>query len=419
MPKKSIQTIDLRRARRLALARAGLLKPDWTGLPHQAGRGEKQQRRSCHRLIASFGYLQLDSIPVAGARSHAIVLLSRLRGLQPRLCEELLQPGEPLFEYWGHEACWMPLQLYPLFAFRRRQFRQRTWWGDVLGENRGLEQQIIERISQTGPLTSGGLWGQESPLTNHFPPEVVRLGVLSLWLAGRLAIRQRQSFRRTFDLAENVIPYDLLEADTPLQKALPKLLQLALAGHGWATRGTLASTWRLRKLQSEVTAALSQLQEEKKILPCRLINADGSRQDGWIRPADLELASGLSSVRPRKIQGRLLSPFDPLLWDRQRVQRLFGFHQVIEIYKPVSQRRYGYYCLPVLAGDRLVARVDLKAYRRKEVLRSVSRRLENPLPPGFSRRLARQATLSALDGYANKVGLRLTNNCLESNRQRP
>ena len=403
-----MQTIDLRQARRLALARAGLLKPDWTGFPHKAGRGEKQQRLSSHRLIAAFGYLQLDSIPVAGARTHAIVLLSRLRGLQPQLCEKLLQPGEPLFEYWGHEACWMPLLLYPLFAFRRRQFRQYTWWGDVLGENPGLEQKIVERISYTGPTLSGGLWGRESPIANHFPPELVRLGVLSLWLSGRLAIRQRESFRRTFDLVENVIPTDLLQADRTLPKALPKLLQLALAGHGWATIGTLASTWRLRKLQSELTAALRQLQEEKKILPCRLVNADGSRQDGWIRPADLELASRLSSIRPRKGQGRLLSPFDPLLWDRPRVQRLFGFHQVIEIYKPASQRRYGYYCLPVLAGDRLVARVDLKAYRNRGTLKVLSRQLEAPLPAGFGRDLAKQATLSALDGYAKTLGLRLT-----------
>ena len=120
----------------MALARAGLLKPEWTGFPTQSKGAGTRARSACHAAIHRFGYLQLDTISIAGARSHAIFLSSRLEGLDPALPEELLQPGEPLFEYWGHEASWIPIELYPVFAFRRKEFRIHPWYGDLLGEHR-------------------------------------------------------------------------------------------------------------------------------------------------------------------------------------------------------------------------------------------------------------------------------------------
>ena len=127
-----MESLGTREARRLALARAGLLKPEWTGFP-RSGRGRgARARRAAAAVLARFGYLQLDTVSVAGARSHAIVLLSRLEGFDPELGEELLRPGEPLFEYWGHEASWIPLELYPAFEFRRREFRAHPWWGDLV-----------------------------------------------------------------------------------------------------------------------------------------------------------------------------------------------------------------------------------------------------------------------------------------------
>ncbi len=122
-----METLDLTQARRLALARAGLLKPEWSGMPRRATGLTRRARRAAQRVIQRFGYLQLDTVAVAGARSHAIVLLSRLEGFDPALAETLLQPGEPLFEYWGHEACWLPMDLYPVFAFRRQAFQHHPW----------------------------------------------------------------------------------------------------------------------------------------------------------------------------------------------------------------------------------------------------------------------------------------------------
>jgi uncharacterized protein YcaQ len=113
-------------ARRLALARAGLLKPEWTSFPTRAKSAGRRARKACHHAISRFGYLQLDTISIAGSRSHEIFLMSRLEGLDGALPEELLQPGEPLFEYWGHEASWIPIELYPVFAFRRKDRRAGT-----------------------------------------------------------------------------------------------------------------------------------------------------------------------------------------------------------------------------------------------------------------------------------------------------
>ena len=114
-------------ARRLALARAGLLKPAWTGMPGQAAGRGKRARRAALAVVRRFGYLQLDTVSVAGARSHAIVVASRLEGSDPVLGEELLRPGEPLFEYWGHEASWIPIELYPAFEWRRREYQHHPW----------------------------------------------------------------------------------------------------------------------------------------------------------------------------------------------------------------------------------------------------------------------------------------------------
>jgi uncharacterized protein YcaQ len=185
---------------------------------------------------------------------------------------------------------------------------------------------------------------------------------------------------------------------------LETLLLAALDGHGWATTGTLASTWRLKNRKAELAATLRRLEEKGAILPCALEGRDGSPTRGWIRPSDRELAARLERARPRRDTGVLLSPFDPLLWDRARVARLFGFDALLEIFKPAPQRVYGYYCLPVLAGEHLVARVDLKADRKREALRVVSAHYEKAEPAVAKE--DRQAARLAVGRYAEALGLR-------------
>lgn len=392
-----------RQARRLALARGGLLKSGWTGLPQRAAGRGLRARKAAQALIRRFGYLQLDTIAVAGARSHSLVLLSRFEGLDPALGERLLGVGEPLFEYWGHEASWIPIDLYPTFEFRRRDYAAHPWWGDVLGEHPGAAEDLLRRIRNHGPVRTAELEG-ESPGVDSWYPKIAKRVALAFWSRGDLAIRERRNFQRVFDLAERVIPETLLSAPQERREAIPTLLLRALAGHGWAQTSTLAATWRLRNMKSDIKAALGLLVEKGDIVPCSAESADGNLYIGWARPEDLQLAARLDKTRPRRDRGVLLSPFDPLLWDRVRTRRLFGFEHLMEIFKPAATRTWGYYCMPVLAGDRLIARVDLKADRKTGRITLLNSHLE----PGRGDARDRRAIESALARHVEAVGFTLT-----------
>jgi uncharacterized protein YcaQ len=395
------QALGVRAARRLALARAGLLAPEPTGLPRRARGHGPTAFAAAREVIARFGYLQLDTVSVAGARSHAIVLLSRLAGLDPSVGEELLRPGSPLFEYWGHEASWIPLELYPAFEFRRREFKHHPWWGDIVGKHPKVAADLRRRIREGGPLRSSEMEGRAS--RGWWDLGEMKRVAAALWSSGELAIRERRGFQRTYDLTERVIPAALRERPLPAAEGLEVLLLRALSGHGWASAGTLAATWRLRNRKPEIQHALRRLEEKGEVVACALVAGDGRRTAGFARPADLELAARLEAARPRSDRGVLLSPFDPVLWDRARVARLFGFDALLEIFKPAPQRVYGYYCLPVLAGEGLVARVDLKADRPRERLRVLSVRYEDA--PAAVRRRDRHATRVAVARYAHALGL--------------
>ncbi|MDY7094139.1 MAG: crosslink repair DNA glycosylase YcaQ family protein [Acidobacteriota bacterium] len=372
-----METLTRRQARRLALARAGLLKRRWTDLPRRAtGRGVRA-RQAAQAVIERFGYLQLDTVSVAGARSHALVLLSRIEGFDPQLAEELLEPGEPLFEYWGHEASWIPLDLYPAFEFRRREFQAHPWWGDLVGEHPEVAGRLRQRLEEEGALRSSDLEGSSGG--GWWNLKLAKKIATALWSSGEVAIRRRTNFQRHFDLAERVIPEEVRQEPLDEDAGIRTLLLKALDGHGWATTGTLAQTWRLKNRQQQIRRLLAELEEEGRIVPCTVEGSDRPLP-GWIRPADLDLAHRLDRVRPRRDQGVLLSPFDPVLWDRQRVQQLFGFEQTLEIFKPAEQRVYGYYCLPVLAGEDLIARFDLKAHRRQGRLEVLASHFEQDEP---------------------------------------
>ncbi len=367
-------------------------------MPTRAAGSGRRARNAALKVIGRFGYLQLDTVSVAGARSHAIVLLSRIEGFDPALAEQLLRPGEPLFEYWGHEASWIPVDLYPVFEFRRREFQHHPWWGDLIGQHPDVADRLLRQIRDDGPMRSIDMEGGGG--RGWWDLKVAKKVATALWSSGALAISERRNFQRTYDLAERVIPDQWRRPIVDEPAAIERLLLTALQGHGWAATGTLAQTWRLHKRNRDISTALDRLQEAGAVVPCDLRREDGGTTRGWIRPPDLELADRLDRVRPRPDRGVLLSPFDPILWDRGRVQTLFGFHQVLEIFKPEPDRIYGYYCLPVLAGDRLVARLDLKADRRAGRLHVLSFHAEEPHTTAD-----REAVRSALDRFANALSL--------------
>lgn len=183
-------------------------------------------------MIARFGYLQLDTIPVAGARSHALVLMSRLADLNPELPESLLRPKAQVFEYWGHEASWIPIELYPVFAFRRREYRRRTpWWGTVLQDNRALASAILRRIRDEGPVRTADL-GDKSD-RKDWGSSLSKRVLRGLWWAGELAVRERKNFQPSYDLTERVIPETQRKRKTTERDSVKILLLKALDGHGW------------------------------------------------------------------------------------------------------------------------------------------------------------------------------------------
>ena len=397
------ETIGVRAARRLALCRAGLLKPEWTEMPRRASGRGKRARTAAQRIVERFGFLQLDTVSIAGARSHSIVLHSRLEGFEPAFAEELLQPGEPIFEYWGHEASWIPLVLYPTFGFRREDFRHHPWWGDLIGQHPEVARDLRRRIRDEGPLRSLDMEGGGS--RGWWDLKIAKKVATAMWSSGELAIRERRNFQRTYDLTERVIPECWRREKIPRGRAIETLVQRAVTGHGWATTGTISQTFRLA--QKDVVAALDHLEESNDIVPCKLILDGGRMSRGWIRPTDLDLADRLEDIRPRHDRGVLLSPFDPVLWDRNRVQQLFAFHQMLEIFKPAAKRLYGYYCLPVLAGERLVARYDLKADRKHGEIEIISLRFEGDVPSNPSSAADGEAARTALERFALAVGLEI------------
>ena len=398
------ESISIAEARRLALVAAGLLAPRRVGLPDRAGARRGEARERCHRVVRHFGYLQLDTVAVSGARSHCIVLASRLRGLDAALGETLLAPGEPLFEYWGHEACWLPIALYPCFEWRRRQYRVHPWWGDVLREHPGVTRSVLQRVEREGPLRSIDLEGSGSGKGGWWDLKLTRRVAESLWLAGRLAVRERRSFQRSFDLVERVIPDGARSRRVSTAAAFDTLLLRALAGHGWASTGTLASDVASGQVPgADQRLAANACRSGDRIHPVRASYRERRTVPGWIRVEDLERHSRDSNACDRDAIGECCChPSIPLLWDRARVQILFDFEQRIEIYKPASQRRYGYYCLPVLAGDRLIGRVDLKARRAQGTLDVLSTHFERTSPTARDR----HALAHAVDRFATSVALR-------------
>lgn len=392
--------LELRTARRLALACAGLLKDEWTGLPARARpRGPDAVRRT-HRVIERFGYLQLDAVSVTGARSHSIVMASRLDGLAADTVEGLLHRDAPLFEYWGHEACWLPMDLYPAFAFRRRAFAVHPWWGDLLTQHRPLADDLLARVRDTGGLRSLDLDGERG--AGWWNLKLAKRVAEALWSSGELAIAERNSFQRVYDLPERVIPAAVREAEWSDLASIEVLALRALAGHGWATTSTIGNTWRLRGFRDVLAQALARLRESGDIVECE-VRVGKRRLSGWLLASQVGLAAGLESARIHASRPVLLSPFDPVLWDRQRAALLFGFQHLLEIYKPAEQRRYGYYVLPVLAGDRFVSRLDLKARRASGQLEVLARHDEPAVPATR----VDAAVDKALARFASSVGLAL------------
>ena len=406
MSSSSPLKLSTRQARSLALVNAGLIGQTLTGLPKRAAGANRRTRGAVQRVIEQFGYLQLDTVAVTGARTQSIVLASRLAEFPTKVGEELLKPKEPLFEYWGHEASWLPMDLYPAFGFRRIEYKTHPWWGDLLTEHRALANQLVRQIEVDGPVRSLDLEGKS--VSGWWDTKLTKRIAEALWSAGELAIRERKNFQRSYDLVERVIPQETLNRECTTEEAIELLLLKALDGHGWATTGTLAATWRLSNKRPQITGALDRLVESGQVVPC-VLSTKSRDFDGWIRTRDAERIDAADKLRPRTDNGVLLSPFDPVLWDRKRVSQLFDFEQVLEIYKPKVQRVHGYYAMPILAGTRLIGRVDLKADTTARTLAIRYLNFERTDRGGSPSARDAAAARSAIERFARSVELEPVN----------
>jgi uncharacterized protein YcaQ len=339
--------------------------------------------------IRRLSCVQLDSISTV-ERSHRIVLSSRIGVYAPGTVSRLLGQGR-VFEYWAHEASLLPVEDFPLFRWR---MRGRGHWGShdrALREHPEVAEHVLAEIRARGALGSrdfegeggGGMW-------NWKPAKRV---LDSLWDRGDLSIAGRRGFQRLYDLTERVIPRAVLDAPAPSDgDALRWLVLRAVQARGALTESGIAEHYRVPGRTATVRPHVDALVAEGELR--RLAVDDGG--PAVLVPGELPLGEAASRA------ATLLSPFDNMLWDRPFIERLFGFRHVMEIYKPASRRVYGYYVLPLLHGDRIVGRADLKSDRKAGVLRMLAFHRE----PGVRDTKALDEALTrALERLARAAGL--------------
>ncbi|HAP77806.1 MAG TPA: cytoplasmic protein [Acidimicrobiaceae bacterium] len=354
------ERLSLAQARRIALAAQGFADPR----PH--GRVD---RRHLRRAMGHMGLIQIDSVNVL-VRSQELPLFARL-GPHPRtLIADATAAGE-LFEYWVHEASHVPTDHHHLHRWQMaREHKWSRFW-DLQRRRPGYIDEVLRRIEVDGPVAAGDLSERVGKKGQWWDWDDAKVALEHhFWKGHVTATRRPGDFARIYDLAERVLPAHVLQRPTPSERdARKELLAMAARHHGVATLTDLTDYHRVKNEPSRPLVA--ELVEDGVLREVQV--------EGWAKPAFLHRDARL----PRRIGATaLLSPFDPVCWNRDRTERLFGFHYRIEIYTPAPKRVYGYYVLPVLWGDSLVGRLDLKADRAASVLRVQGSFTEPGVPEG-------------------------------------
>ncbi len=376
-------TLSTAEARRIALAAQGFARP----------RPAAVTTRQLNSAMRRMGTLQIDSVNVF-ARSHYMPLFSRLGAYDPADLDRLLFARRaPYVEYWAHVAAFIPAADWALFRFRMDDNRAK-YGTDPDGwfrRHSDIVDWVLGELAERGPLRPAQLEHDARRSSRRGPWwdwDVVKNALEYLWLFGEVAIAGRQGFERRYALAEQVIPAAVLDSVIPRPDAIRELVARASAAYGVATASDLADYWRLRD-RPAVHRAIAELQDAGVLQPVTVA--------GWTsagRPAKAWLHR--DAVLPRRVDAAaLLTPFDPMVWFRDRAERLFDFAYRIEIYTPAPRRRYGYYSLPVLLGDDVVGRVDLKADRARSTLLVQSAWWEHGRPADAAERLATEVRTAA------------------------
>ncbi|MET3803530.1 uncharacterized protein YcaQ [Nakamurella sp. UYEF19] len=347
------ETLSAAQARRIAIAAQGLAAPLGPE-PATVNRGHLR------RMLDRLGLLQIDSVNVL-ARAHYLPLFARLGDYPVELLQGAAWPARArdrtLLETWAHEASLVPIELEPLLRWRQEKLVDGPFASAarLRAEHPGFLDRVLGVVRDEGPLSAGdiekvleapgkgkpGWWGWSTTKTASE----------YLFATGAIGTSYRRGFERVYDLMDRILPAAIASLPTPPEAdAKRALVELSARSHGIGTAGDLADYYRIRNDDAKV--ALQELAEEGVVTPVRV--------QGWRDVAYLHRDARV----PRRVSGRaLLCPFDPLIWERARTERLFGFHYRIEIYTPAAKRVHGYYVFPLLVDDELVGRFDLKADR--------------------------------------------------------
>ncbi len=321
--------------------------------------------QALHDLIGRIGFVQVDSINTV-ARAHDMILWSRRQSYRPGNLRRLLERDRSLWEHWTHDASILPVRLHGVWQHRfardaeRLHANWRRWFRD------GYEAQfdtILNRIAKDGPVGTGDVGeGEVRGKGGWWDWHPSKTALEWLWRTGQVAITRREGFRKIYDLTERVIP-EQHRTPVPQELVIDWALSSALDHLGFATSGELAAYWNAVSPEASRDWCRTAL-AQGAIIEVEVEGASGQRRRSFARPATLEETPPEPPSRMR-----ILSPFDPALRDRKRAEFLFGFHYRIEVFVPEPQRTFGYYVFPVLQGDRLIGRIDAKAFRDAGALR--------------------------------------------------
>ncbi|MFE0459157.1 winged helix-turn-helix domain-containing protein [Kitasatospora sp. NPDC058965] len=351
-------TLSADQARRIALRAQGLL-------------GAPDRRAGVRGVLRRLGAVQLDTISVL-ARSHELVPYARLGAVGRPAVEHALWGAAASFEYWSHAACVLPIEEWPLFAFRRRAFRDRGNLWNHRVEPRAYRA-VLDRLRAEGPLTSSELGGAKRT-AEWWDWSDSKIAVERALAFGDVVCTERRGWKRVYALAEQAVPAELYQRELTDGECLSRLVGQAGRALGVATRSDLQDYHRLR------TAQLDRVLADSGLVPVAVAGwgAAGTPAPAWADPAALAAEGAVDGSAAGRGRHRttLLSPFDSLVWDRARTERIFGMSHRLEAYTPREKRVHGYFAMPLLTGGKLVGRVDPAREKGVLVARQVS--LDSP-----------------------------------------
>jgi uncharacterized protein len=378
--RRPVERLSAAQARRIALAAQGFADPRPASAP---------DGWAVRRLFDRVGIVQIDSVNVL-QRAHYLPLFSRAGPYDTALLDRGAHYApRRLFEYWGHEASLLPVALQPVLRWRMDRAADEAWGGmrRIHRDRPELVEQVLEEVRASGPVAASEVLEHEKPKRTGpwWDWSDVKRAFEFLFWSGRITSARRRGFERLYDLPERVLPAEVIAAPTPpVDEAQRELVRVAARSLGVAAERDLRDYFRLDL--ADARARVAELVEAGELWPVAV--------EGWRAPAYLDPAARL----PRRVSARaLVGPFDSLIWERARVERLFRFRYRIEIYVPAPKRVHGYYVLPFLLGDRLVARVDLKADRQGRALRVQAAYAEPDAPPETAAEL--RAELESMAGW--------------------